>query len=113
MHNTRRKPRRRALAAWWIVSTVWMMSLACPAQYHPVCVVQPLEASLSTDQPVLRTGAGLQPRSEAMVSVELGVPEALVRALLREERATGNRIALQVPEALPMILATEDWEQIP
>ena len=90
-----------------------MMSRVCPAQYHPGCVVQPLEANLFMGQPMPQAGAGLQLGSEETVSVELGVPEALVRALLREERTTGSPIALQVPEGLPMILATEDWEQMP
>jgi len=135
MYNARRTPRRMALAVWWVVSTVWllstvtpaapqtvtdgacrreetsqMMSLICPAQYHPVCVVHPLEASVSMGQPSSQIGTGFQAWSDETASVELEVPEALVRALLREQQRTGSTIELQVPRALPMILATEDWE---
>jgi hypothetical protein len=136
MSNTRSTSRHTALAVVWVVSIMvstvmpvtpqtvtndggfqmaeaaQMMTLACPAQYYPVCSGQPLEASLSTSQPLLQADTG-PPRVDALVSVELGVPKALMHALLREQQTTGNPIILQVPEALPMILVSEDWEQIP
>lgn len=140
MHNTRKTPRSMALAVVWAVSTWWMLSavtpvtpqtvtndlnlhrdatsqllsLLCPAPYRSECVVQPLEAHLSTvEWPVPYTGALLQTRSEEPVSVELQVPRALVRALLMEQRTIGGPDTLPVREALPLLLATEDWAQMP
>jgi hypothetical protein len=108
MHSMRRKPRRMTLAVLWVVSTVWigstvtpvasqtatndrslqmeetapLMSLVCPAQYHPVCGGQPLEAAMLTAHPLPQTGAGQQAWSEKTISIDLVVPKALVRALL-------------------------------
>jgi len=88
-------------------------TLVCPTPYHLTCALLPLESSLFTaNQPALKSNTVPRPRAQATVNIELQVPGVLVRALLREDRTSGP-VELQIPEALPMVLSTEDWEQMP
>jgi len=133
MPNTRIKVPSCALAILWVVFTVTPvapqiatntghllleeasrgMALVCPQQHHLTCALQPLESHLYTaNQPAPKSKAVLRPRSQETVNVEIQVPEALVRALLTEDRTT-RPVELQIPEALPMVLITEDWGQMP
>jgi len=134
MPNTRIKIPSCALAALWVAFSVTPaapqiaahtgyllleeassrgMALVCPLQHHLACALQPLESHLyPANQPAPKSNAVLRPRSQETVTVELQVPEVLVRALLIEDRTTGP-VALQIPEALPMVLTTEDWGQTP
>lgn len=133
MPNTRIKIPSCALAVLWVAFSVTpaapqiathtghllleeasrVMTLVCPAHYHLMCALLPLESSLSTaNQLAPKSNAVLKPRSQETLSVELQVPEVLVRALLMEDRTTGP-VELQIPEALPMVLTTEDWGQMP
>lgn len=133
MPNTRIKIPSCALAVLWVACTVTPvspqiashtghllleeasrgMALVCPLQYHLACAVQPLESHLYTaNQPAPKSNAVLRPRSQETVTVELRVPEVVVRALLIEDRTT-RPVELQIPEALPIILTNEDWGQMP
>jgi len=90
-----------------------VMTLVCPQQHHLTCALQPLVSHLYTaNQPASKSNAVLRPRSQETVTVELRVPEVLVRVLLIEDRTT-RPVELQIPEALPMVLTNEDWGQMP
>ena len=133
MPNTRIKIPSCALAVLWVAFTVTPvapqiatntghllleeasreMALVCPQQHHLTCALQPLESHLYTaNQPAPKSSAVLTPRSQETVNVEIQVPEALVRALLTEDRTTGP-VELHIPEALSMVLTTENWGQMP
>ena len=50
--------------------------------------------------------------NQEIVGMELRVPGVLVQALLREYKIR-EPIEIRIPETLPMVLSTEDWQQIP
>jgi hypothetical protein len=131
MPNARIKTPRGALAVllgMWIVMPVTSQkatntgnrqveeallarALVCPTPYHLTRALLPLESSLCTaNQPALKSNAISRLRVQAIVNPELQVPGVLGRALVREDR-TSEPVELQIPEALPMVLSTEGWEQ--
>ena len=133
MPNTRIKVSRCALAVLWVACTVTPvapqiathtghlrleeasrgMAPVYPLQHHMTSTLQRLESHLYTaNQPAPKSSAVLTPRSQETVNVEIQVPEALVRALLTEDRTTGP-VELHIPEALSMVLTTENWGQMP
>lgn len=60
----------------------------------------------------LKSIAVPRPRVQERVSIELQVPGILVGALVREDKISGP-VELQIPEALPIVLSTENWQQMP
>jgi hypothetical protein len=81
-------------------------------QHHGEFVL-PLETALSAvDHNVPTAHAEHRPWAAAHASVDLQVPETLVRALLTEER-DGKIIDIQVPEALLISLYVEGHVQKP
>jgi len=118
MHTTRIKIPSIALAVLWVASTVTPVAPQTATHNNYLQMEETSwglsvsEASLSiATQPVPEVHTVRRPRSEETARVELQVPEALVRGLLMAQRTTG-RVELQVPEVLPMLLATEGWEEI-
>jgi hypothetical protein len=133
MPNMRIKISGCALTVLWVVFTVtpvaphiatntghlllegasWGMALVRPLQHHPTWALRPLESHLYTaNQPAPKSKAVLIPRSQETINVELQVPKVLVQALLMEDRTNGPA-ELQIPEALPIVLTTEGWGQMP
>jgi hypothetical protein len=88
-------------------------ALVYPTPYHLTRALLLLESSLFiSNQPALKSNVVPRPRVQEIVNTELQIPGVLARALLREDRTSGP-VELQIPEALPMVLSTEDWEQMP
>jgi len=89
------------------------MSVVCPELQRPALAWQPSEANLAgTDPHGLEIHVALRTQPVETVRIELQVPEALLRALLTEERAGGS-VDLHEPEGLLGSLGAEGRVQRP
>jgi hypothetical protein len=130
MHRTRINPPVIALAVWCTVSILMLgtrktvqaddslqsgeivreVSILYIEQDCSECMLLSKTNLSAADCNVPRVSTEGRSWSAERPSVELQVPETLVRALLMEE-TDGRRVDLQVPEALLLILHTEGCMQ--